>query len=386
MKKRWWIISSILVVGLLIALAVSSQKESVPAVQLKRENVIATLTVTGEVRADESVSFSPPVTARIVSMTVNEGDLIKPGQLLAQLDMSQVKDQLQQAQAQAQQAQAAYVHVLQGTRPEQIRLWEERYRESSLRVRQAQVALQQAEAREKDAANNARRFAELYKQELVSAQEYDTAVLQAEINKRETARLQTDLAASRRQREQTAAQLQEARRGPTTPERAEAAAATQAAKANAKSIQDRLADYRLISDMNGIVTERPQDPGDLAQPGQPVLKAADPATLQVVCAVEENDLSKLRAGDKAYVVLDAMPETALEAHILRIGSQVNTTNGTVETRVVLEKKRPRQAPGYPAFARHDRRRERGYGSSQSGAGFARHGSSHRRKPGGCLRV
>lgn len=335
MKKRWWIIGSIIVVGLLIALAVSSQKEPVPAVQLQREDVVATLTVTGEVRADSAVNFSPPVTARITSITVDEGDVIKPGQLLVQLDTEQTREQLQQAEAQARQAQAAYANVRQGTRPEQIRLWEERYRESQLRIQQAQVTLQEAQARQTDAVNNAQRFENLFKQELVSDQEYDSAVLQAKIARRETDRLRTELSASRRQRDQIAAQLEEARRGPTHPELAQAAAAAQAAQANTQAIREHLADYQILSGMNGIVTERVQDPGDLAQPGQAVLKAANPATLQVVCQVEENDLAKLRVGDQAYVVLDALPETALEAKILRIGSQVNPTNGTVETRVVL---------------------------------------------------
>ncbi|MCE3236649.1 MAG: hlyD [Vampirovibrio sp.] len=335
MKKRWWIIGSIIVVGLLIALAVSSQKEPVAGVQLQRENVVATLTVTGEVRADTAVSFSPPVTARITAITVDEGDVIKPGQLLVQLDTEQTQEQLQQAIAQAQQAQAAYADVRQGTRPEQIRLWEERYREASLRVKQAQVTLQETQARQTDAVNNAKRFESLFKQELVSEQEYDSAQLQAQIATQETDRLRTELNASRRQRDQITAQLAEARHGPTHPEVMQAAAAAQAAQANAKAIRERLADYRILSGMNGIVTERMQDPGDLAQPGQAVLKAANPTTLQVVCQVEENDLTKLRVGDQAYVVLDALPETALEGKILRIGSQVNPTNGTVETRVIL---------------------------------------------------
>jgi HlyD family secretion protein len=338
MKKRWWIIGAIAVIGAVIAWVAANSQESVPAIQLKKEDVISTLTVTGEVRGDTTVAFSPPVSAQIAAVHVDEGDFITPGQTLVELDTDQIQAQVRESQARAAQAQASYANVMQGTRPEQIRLWEERYRESAQRIRTAEAALSAARLRAQEAARNAQRFEGLYRDDLVSAQEYESAQTQADVAQREIDRLQAELAASRRQRTQIAAQLAEARRGATQPEIREAAEAARAARANTQAVREQLRDYRIISNMQGIITQRLQDPGELARPGEPVLRAVNPATLEIVCEVEENDLSKVQADNTAYVVLDALPEIPLEARVRRIGSQVNPENGTVEARVVLQPK------------------------------------------------
>jgi HlyD family secretion protein len=336
MKKRWWIVATVAALILLGIWFMGGAKESVPAIQLKSENVTATLTVTGEVKGDITVALSPPVSAKITDIQVDEGDTIVPGQLLVALETAPVRSQLSQAQSQVAQAQASYQHVVEGTRPEEIRLWEERYREAGQRITQAQAALASAQFKAQDAIRNAQRFESLRLQQMVSIQEYETAQTQADMARQEAARLNADLAASRRQRAQIEAQLAEARKGPTRPEIQTAASATEAAQANVQTIREQLQDYRIVSPMHGIITERLQDPGELARPGQAVLKAVNPASLEVVCDVEENDLAKVQAGEQAYVVFDALPDKALEARIKRVGSEVNPDNGTVEVRVVLE--------------------------------------------------
>src|SRR5690348_15355119 len=124
MKKRWWILASLAVLVVLAAALAISNKEPVPAIQLMAQDVTATLTVTGEVKGDISVALSPPVSAKITNILVDEGDTIYPGEELVQLETAPVRSQLSQAQSQAAQAQASYVHTLQGTRPEEISLWE----------------------------------------------------------------------------------------------------------------------------------------------------------------------------------------------------------------------------------------------------------------------
>lgn len=335
-KKPWLIIGAVVLAGILaLVVFMFLQGEPVAAIQVKREDAIATLTVTGEVQGDTTVAFSPPVSARINAIHVDEGDAIHPGQLLVQLDTDQVEAQVREAQARAAQAQASLANVRQGTRPETIRLWEERYREAGQRITQAQSSLTAAQSRAQEAASSARRMEALYRDHVATAQEYERAQTEAEVTRRETERLRTEVAATRTQRAQIAAQLSEARQGPTNPEIREAAAARQAAEANVRAAREQLEDYRIYSSTAGIVTERLQDPGELAVPGQPILRAVNPATLEILCSVEENDLPKIRVGDTAYTILDALPDRALESRVKRIGSRVNPQSGTVDVRVVL---------------------------------------------------
>ena len=335
MKKSWW-----MMVAVALAIAggfwwAGNQGEPIPAIRLKREDVIATLTVTGEVRADTTVSFTPAITAEITGIAVDEGSRIRPGQILVTLNNAQQRAQVQQARDQYKQAQEAYANVRQGTRPEQILYQEQRYAEAVHRVSQAEAALSAAVAQRKNDVANARRFQELRDQDLVSAQEYDNAQLQAVVARRTEEQQKLALEAAKRQQSQIAAQLREARNGPTRPELEEAAAAAKSARDNIQATVAQLDNYKIVSNFQGIVVERLKDPGDLGRPGDAVLKAVNPETLQIVCDVEENDLAKIKVGNAAYIVLDALPDTVLKGRILRIGKQVNPDNGTVESRVVL---------------------------------------------------
>jgi multidrug efflux pump subunit AcrA (membrane-fusion protein) len=337
MKKKYGLIlGATALAGALLAFLIlfGRQPEAVPAVRVSPRDVVATLTVTGEVRADTSVDVSPPVSARITRIAVDEGDLIAPGQVLVELDDAPLRAELAAASERLAQEQAAYANVIQGTRPEEITLWEARAREAAHRERQAQSSLAQARAKSIQATSHAQRFSELHRQEFLSAEEAQEAQVQADVARREVARAQAELSAARTQREQIAAQLAQARHGPTRPEIDRAAAAERAARASVQQVRKQLDNYRVVSELRGIVTQRLQDPGDLATPSQPVLRVIDPATLEIIGLVEENDLSRVQTGEPVYVSLDALPEVPLEGRVTRIGSRVNPENGTVEVRAV----------------------------------------------------
>ncbi|WP_373531533.1 efflux RND transporter periplasmic adaptor subunit [Vampirovibrio sp.] len=335
MKKSWLIIGCLALALLAAVWWLRGQEALVPAIQLHREDVTATLTVTGEVRGDTTVSFSPPVTAKITRILVDEGDRVQKGQLLAQLENRETRAKAQQAQAQVKQARQAYANVAQGTRPEQVLYQEQRYAESTQRVEQAAAALAVAKAQAVDAGKNAQRFQQLFKQELVSTQEYEAAQLQRTVSQKTVEQRQADVVAVKRQQSQVAAQLQEARNGPTRPQLGEAREGVTVAQDNANAVLAQLNDYKMVSSISGVVLERFKDPGDLGRPGDAILKIVNPETLEVVCSVEEKDLAKVRVGDLAYVVLDALPDVGLQGKVRRVGSQVNPDNGTVEARVIL---------------------------------------------------
>ncbi|MEB3244472.1 MAG: efflux RND transporter periplasmic adaptor subunit [Vampirovibrionales bacterium] len=313
-----------------------NQSERVSAIQVKPESVVATLTVTGEVHAASNVAFGVPTTGRLTAVLVEEGDRIVPGQLLAQLDPAQVNAQFQQAQALAKQAQAAEREARQGTRPEQLQLWQSRQREAQQRLQQAQLALSEAKLRAAEAKRNANRFLQLRQDDLISEKEYDNVKLQADLAEQVVARFEADVRGSRQLLNQIDAQYQEAQAGRTAAQLAQSAAATQASHAFADATRFKQQDYQILSNLNGVITQRLQEPGNLVQPGEAVLTAIDPATLEILCDVEESDLRQLQVGQVAHVVLDALPDRLLPGRITRVGSQVNPENGTVTVRVRLQ--------------------------------------------------
>ncbi len=71
----------------------------VKAVPIKPEPIRETLRLTGNVEAEEEISVQPRVSGRLVSLVVDEGQAVKKGQLLAELDDESIRLQLQQSEA-----------------------------------------------------------------------------------------------------------------------------------------------------------------------------------------------------------------------------------------------------------------------------------------------
>lgn len=65
----------------------------------------------------------------------------------------------------------------------------------------------------------------------------------------------------------------------------------------------------IAAPFSGYVFEKRADPGDLAQPGEPILGLYDPKTLRLEAAVEEGMLFAVKVGDAIDVVIDALGKT-----------------------------------------------------------------------------
>jgi HlyD family secretion protein len=117
-KKILIILGIVLVLVIIIVVNVLKSGEktySIQAEKVKKSDITSLVTANGKVAARTDVKISAYVPARIVELPVKEGDLVKKGQLLVQLDdteykaaANQAKAQLSSAKASLQQAQLVY--------------------------------------------------------------------------------------------------------------------------------------------------------------------------------------------------------------------------------------------------------------------------------------
>ena len=111
MKKRILIISVLLVVAIAAILILKPfQKKETAAtfetVKVTRGNITNTVTATGTIEAITTVEVGTQVSGILEHLYVDFNDNVKRGQLLARLDETPLKTQLEQSQAQVDQAQA----------------------------------------------------------------------------------------------------------------------------------------------------------------------------------------------------------------------------------------------------------------------------------------
>lgn len=90
------------------------------------------------------------------------------------------------------------------------------------------------------------------------------------------------------------------------------------AEANRKAVLAQLSYTRVKAPFDGVITEKKVEAGELASPGQPLLKMEDPRQLRLEATVAEGDLKSVSRGDRIPVVIDALGGTALMGVVSQI--------------------------------------------------------------------
>ncbi len=78
------------------------------------------------------------------------------------------------------------------------------------------------------------------------------------------------------------------------------------AEANRKAVEAQLSYTLVRAPFDGVITEKKVEAGELASPGQPLLKMEDPRRLRLEATVAEGDLKSVSNGDTISVVIDAL--------------------------------------------------------------------------------
>lgn len=256
------------------------------------------LTYTGTTRPTQQVALRSQVSGEVVALTVEVGDSVSRGGLLAQLDGDLQTIGVNQAQAElsARRAETAQAEVS---------------------IADAQAAVAQAQATLSQAQIDAQRLRQLANQGAISQQEAEAA----------------ELAAANAQQAVRSAQSQVSAR-----EQAAASAADRIDVQRSVVAQSRKQlDYAdLRSPFSGVVLSRPVDIGDFVESGATVLELGDLSTLEVTVQVSELDIRRLSVGQSAQVQLDAFPnEGEIVGRIERITPVADETSRLLPVAVTI---------------------------------------------------
>jgi HlyD family secretion protein len=243
---------------------------------------------------------------RIATVHVQEGDHVKRGQVVAELDTGRLVPQVNQARAQVDQQRQVVERLHNGSRPEEIA--------------QARANVAQADAD----ANNARRqydrmraLAQRSKGEAISQTDVDNAQATAQ------------MADARLAAQQKALDL--AVIGPRKEEIAENEAKLQAQDAQYAFLCRQLADAKLKAPMDAVVRTRLMEPGEMASPQKAVFSLAivDPKWIRAY--VSETDLGKVHPGMKGSIAVDSFPDRRFEGWVGFISPVAEFTPKIVQT-------------------------------------------------------
>jgi HlyD family secretion protein len=260
------------------------------------------LSASGTVEATEArIGFQ--ASGRIETIGAREGDAVKAGAVLAELDRAETEARRQQASAQAGAARAFLRELERGSRPEEIA--------------QGRSALAAAAERVRDAQRDLDRTKALFEGGAVSREAFDKA------------RLTLDLAQS--QHDQAREQVTILETGPRR-EKIDAQRAQLAqAEAAVRVIEATLAAMTIRAPFDGVVTVRHREPGEIVAAGSPVLTIMNPDDRWVRIYVPETRIGAVRVGQAATITTDTFPEKTYRGEVSVIATEAEFTPKTVQT-------------------------------------------------------
>jgi HlyD family secretion protein len=271
--------------------------------------------VSGQVEATD-VQVSSQVAGRILELRVAEGDRIGSGDLIARLDTADAELALARARADRDQADAQLRLLQAGARPEEIRQAE------------AQVASAQADASAADAdlvaaEADVQRFEQLLASNSGSRKQRDDAVARRNVARD---RLQGARERTRAAREA----LLRLQAGARREELDAARARVQAAAAQVATWEKAIADATISAPVDGIVTQKIADAGELVQPRAPLVVITDLDHAWANVYVDEPVVPRLKVGQSATIFTDA-GGPGIPGTISYISAQAEFTPRNVQT-------------------------------------------------------
>ncbi len=321
------LMSSFILSGSLAALLVlstgcgSAEKEADPLVTVQttpaeRATISQTVSAEAVIYPVEQAIISPKITAPITEFKVQRGSRVKKGDLLAILENKDLAGQAEASTGNFEQADASYVTSVDSAIPQQVQ-------KAELDAAAAKAAFD-AQQRMYDSRK------ELLKQGAIPQREMDAA--------------EVALAQARSANEIAQKQLADLQRLGKAQALKSAHGTRQTAEGQMRTAQAQFSYSRILSPIDGVVTDRPLYAGDLATANQPILTVMNLSRLIAKSHVPQSEAAKLKLGNAAELKVSGLDEP-VKGRITLVSPALDAGSTTIEVWVEAAKPNPALKPG-----------------------------------------
>ncbi len=281
----------------------------------------------GTVEAKVVVQLASKITGRIIAIHVDQGDTIKVGQTLIELENSEAVAEVERARAgleRSKLAEPAQQAVLLRAQAD---------------LSAANAAVTRARARQTLAHANAERWRRLSATGDVPLVELEDRVTEAQVADEDLKSAEARQQAAMKEIAAQEALLRIAQNEPL------------AAVATFSAAQAQQEDTIIKSPIDGYVISRELETGSAVNPGTPILKLADPHTAWVTVFVDEREAGPIAVGDKSEIALRSLPGIRLGGRIARIQCESDRVTEQLAVDIAFDNPPPRLTLGEQAEAK-----------------------------------
>ncbi len=301
-KKIIIVIGIILLVGVVVGLTVTQTQKNVVTVQtgkVVKQDISSQVTASGEIKPKTYVNVGANAMGRIIRLYVKEGDKVKKGQLLAQLEKVQSAADVEQMKATLSSSQTDAVAAQAGLN----------------------TALAQLNSSKADLAQKRLDFGRaegLYKDQLISKADYDAKRAAHEVAEALYAQDQARVAQNRAQVDSAHGHVNQMR-------------------AQLTRVNDVLSKTVYAATFDGVVTNLPVREGETVvvgiqnAPGSTLMTVADMSVITAEVRVDETDVVNVKIDQPAEVTIDAIPGQTFKGKVTQIGDNAIIRSTGVST-------------------------------------------------------
>jgi HlyD family secretion protein len=292
-RRRWllWTIGLVVAIVLLASFRLHDDPVPVRSATVTRSTIRSVVSTNGKVEPLQSFEAHAPVGTTVKKLLVKEGDHVKKGQLLVQLDDADARSQAARASAQMRTSEADMSEIRNGGNQEEV---------LTLKTDLAKALTARAAAQ-----RNVRALRRLQQSGAASPGEVRAAEDQL-------ARAEADLRLLQQKQKDRYSK----------PEIARVEAQGEEAHSAYAAAEDLLGQLNIRAPFAGVVYSLPVHQGNYVSPGDLVLQEADLSKVLVRAFVDEPDVARLAPGDRIEVTWDAIPGRTWDGSLSVVPSTV----------------------------------------------------------------
>ncbi len=295
----------------------SPKPKSVNVVKAEARPLQERLERVGSLSACLKVDAATEIGGTIERLYFEKGDIVKKGQLLANIGTESIRIEVLQAKAALALAESNLKKVQRGSRPEETRM-------VMAGVREAEAAFDEAE-------DHYRRIRDLHELRAVSNSEFDSA-------RRALEMARASLEAARQQ-------LELSKKGARDEDREAAKAARDQAKAALALAEDRLKKSRVPSPCDGVIALRDLEEGEVAGPGTIITRVVDNSRMKIGLSLSERDITLMKRDKDFSFTVDAIPGEEFRCRLLFISPTADPRTRSFPIELEVDKRDQRMADG-----------------------------------------
>ncbi len=311
MKTKWkvaiGVVGPLMIAGGVYA-SIQYGKRGIITVQTgkaARQDLTSLVTASGEIKPRNYINIGSNASgpARITSILVLEGQTVRKGQLLAQLESVQPEAEVaaQRANVSSTEAESSASEAGLGVEDESMKTLQASLDRSRTEVEKAKI--------------NFGRIERLYNEKLIARRDYDDARIAVEAAEAGVREAETRIPQAKARRAQLVASLMAAQRRITL------------SQANLKRAQDVLARTQAVSPIDGMVTNLPVRTGETVVPGiqnsgaSLIMTIADMSFITAEVKVDETDIVNVKLDQNVDVTIDAIGSNkTFKGKVIEIGN------------------------------------------------------------------